>query len=316
MSAESSPARDARKDPREADELNFPFGPRQWRVRGLGKNLAFETIRVQLRVLVQHGNGQQSFHLDTLDLCNAKHRNAFIAQAHAETHLDEQLLKRDLAQVFLKVEELQEKQIREALEPKSKEVIVPDAECTAAMELLKDPKLLDRILADFDRCGVVGEQVNKLVGYLATISRKLDEPLAVIVQSASAAGKSSLMEAILAFVPEEQRVKYSAMTGQSLYYLGDNDLTHKVLAIRDHAKPSDFSGVALERAGGSIPKPGGGVFDHVGEMRQSVRNLRDNATRLRNSLKDPSHPPDVRAYVESQIRVADEMIARMEAALR
>ena len=108
---------------------------------------------------------------------------------------------------------------------------MPDAERTAAMELLKDPKLLDRILADFDRCGVVGEQVNKLVGYLATISRKLDEPLAVIVQSASAAGKSSLMEAILAFVPEEQRVKYSAMTGQSLYYLGDSDLTHKVLAI-------------------------------------------------------------------------------------
>ena len=205
-------------------KLLFTFGPRQWRVRGIGKNLAFDTLRVQLRVLVQSG-GQQSFHLDNLDLCNAKHRNSFIAQAHAETHMDEQLLKRDLAQVFLKVEELQEKCIREALEPKQKEVIVPDAERSAAMELLKDPKLLDRILADFDRCGVVGEQVNKLVGYLATVSRKLDEPLAVIIQSASAAGKSSLMEAILAFVPEEQRVKYSAMTGQSLYYLGDSDLS-------------------------------------------------------------------------------------------
>jgi hypothetical protein len=211
--------------------VTFTFGPRQWRVRGVGKNLAFDTLRVQLRVLVQHGNGQQSFHLDTFDLCNAKHRNSFIAQAHAETHMDEQLLKRDLAQVFLKVEELQEQRIHEALEPKQKEVIVPDAERTAAMELLKDPKLLDRILADFDRCGVIGEQTNKLVGYLATISRKLDEPLAVIVQSASAAGKSSLMEAILAFVPEEQRVKYSAMTGQSLYYLGDSGLQHKVLAV-------------------------------------------------------------------------------------
>ena len=179
----------------------------------LGKNLAFDTLRVQLRVLVQSG-GQQSFHLDTLDLCNAKHRNSFIAQAHAETHMDETLLKRDLGQVFLKVEELQEKRIREALEPKQKEVIVPDAEREAAMELLKDPKLLDRILADFDRCGVVGEQINKLVGYLATISRKLDEPLAIIIQSTSAAGKSCLMEAILAFVPEEQRIKYSAMTGQ------------------------------------------------------------------------------------------------------
>ena len=46
------------------------------------------------------------------------------------------------------------------------------------------PQLLDRILADFERCGVVGEDTNKLVGYLAAVSRKLDEPLAVIVQSA------------------------------------------------------------------------------------------------------------------------------------
>ena len=39
------------------------------------------------------------------------------------------------------------------------------------------------------------------------------------------------MDAIPAFVPEEQRIKYSAMTGQSLYYLSDADLAHKVLAV-------------------------------------------------------------------------------------
>jgi DNA primase len=227
---EAPPASVTEKEAQEADEVCFTFGPRQWRVRGVGKNLSFETLRVQLRILVQ-GSEQYSYHLDTLDLCNAKHRQSFIAQAQAETRLDENLLKRDLGQVFLKVEELQEKCIRHATEPKQKEVIVPDAERKAAMELLKDPKLLDRILADFDRCGVVGEEINKLVGYLAAVSRKLDEPLAVILQSTSAAGKSSLMEAILAFVPEEHRIKYSAMTGQSLYYLGDTDLQHKVLAI-------------------------------------------------------------------------------------
>ena len=31
--------------------------------------------------------------------------------------------------------------------------------------------------------------------------------------------------------PEEERVKYSAMTGQSLYYLGETNLKHKILAI-------------------------------------------------------------------------------------
>jgi hypothetical protein len=99
------------------------------------------------------------------------------------------------------------------------------------MALLKDPKLMDRILEDFARCGLVGEETNKLVGYLAAVSRHLDSPLAVVVQSSSAAGKSTLMDAVLAFVPEEERIQYSAMTGQSLYYMGQMDLKHKVLAI-------------------------------------------------------------------------------------
>jgi hypothetical protein len=78
---------------------------------------------------------------------------------------------------------------------------------------------------------VVGEETNKLVGYIAAVSRHLETPLAVVVQSSSAAGKSALMDAILAFVPEQERVEYSAMTGQSLFYMGETDLKRKVLAI-------------------------------------------------------------------------------------
>ena len=78
---------------------------------------------------------------------------------------------------------------------------------------------------------MVGEETNKQVAYLAAVSRLLDAPLAVILQSSSAAGKSSLMEAVLALMPEEQRVQYSAMTGQSLFYMGETDLKNKILAI-------------------------------------------------------------------------------------
>jgi len=107
------------------------------------------------------------------------------------------------------------------------------AERAEALELLKDSRLLERILEDFERCGVVGECTNKLVGYLGVVSRKLEEPLALLVQSGSAAGKSSLMEAVLAFVPAEDRIKYSAMTGQSLFYIGNGNLKHKILAIAE-----------------------------------------------------------------------------------
>ena len=91
---------------------------------------------------------------------------------------------------------------------------------------------MKRIAADFSRAGVVGEGTNALVGYLAAISRKLERPLALLIQSTSAAGKSSLLDAVLRFVPEEDRIVYSAMTGQSLY-MGEMNLKHKVLAIAE-----------------------------------------------------------------------------------
>jgi post-segregation antitoxin (ccd killing protein) len=108
-----------------------------------------------------------------------------------------------------------------------------EAEHDAALALLRDPGLIERIVADFDRIGLVGEAANTLVAYLACVSRKLDAPLALIIQSTSAAGKSALMDAALSLVPEEDRVHYSAMTGQSLFYLGETSVKHKILAIAE-----------------------------------------------------------------------------------
>jgi len=195
-------------------------------VRGLNKNLSYDCLRVNLLA-----SREDALHVDTLDLYSARQRTAFVKQAALEIGASEDTVKKDLGRVLLALEDVQEERIRKALEPKRQEVSLTPAERHAALDLLSDPHLLDRILADFEACGVVGEETNKLTAYLAAVSRKLEEPLAVIVQSASAAGKSSLMEAVLAFVPEEERVKYSAMTGQSLFYMGETDLEHKVLAI-------------------------------------------------------------------------------------
>ena len=176
-------------------------------------------------------HGESAFHVDTLDLYVARQRSVFTKQAAEELGLKEEVIRRDLGRVLMKLEELQDEQIKKALEPEKKEIEIGQEERAQAMELLRDPRLLERIIEDFALCGVVGEETNKLVGYLGVVSRHLESPLAIIVQSSSAAGKSSLMEAVLAFLPEEQRVQYSAMTGQSLFYMGEQDLKHKVLAI-------------------------------------------------------------------------------------
>ena len=210
------------------NEIVIPIGNRTYRVRGLEKNLAFDVLKVNILV-----RKAEQFYIDTFDIYAARQRSIFIKEAARELLIDEETIKRDLGKVLLKLEELQDKTISDAQAIKQEKIEITDADKAAAMALLKDENLLDKILDDFEGCGVVGERTNKLVGYLAATSRKLDRPLAIMVQSSSAAGKSSLMEAILRFLPGEEQVTYSAMTGQRLFYMGGMNLKNKVLAIAE-----------------------------------------------------------------------------------
>ena len=205
-------------------DVHITLADRQYRVKGFDQKAHAGALKINLKI--QRGD---AFHLDTLDLYSSKQRQVFINQASVECGVTPDVLKTDLGKVLLQLEALQQTDADQP--PLEKMLSVPERE--AALALLTDPNLLARILKDFDQAGVVGEQTNKLVGYLACVSRLLDKPLAVMVQSSSAAGKSSLMDAILALMPEDDRVQYSAMTGQSLFYMGETHLKHKILAISE-----------------------------------------------------------------------------------
>lgn len=208
------------------DEVVFMFGDRRYRVRGLPKNLSPETLKINLLV-----SCKDAYFVDTLDLYSARGRSQYLLYAAKELAVRDDLIKHDLGRILLKLEALQDERIKSATKTAPAIPTMTEAERDAALALLRAPDLLERIVADFDACGLVGERTNKLVGYLAAVSRKLDRPLAIVVQSSSAAGKSSLMDAVLAMIPQEERIKYSAMTGQSLFYMGETNLQHKILAI-------------------------------------------------------------------------------------
>ncbi len=202
------------------------LGQREYRVGGLDKNNSLDVLKITLRI--RKGD---DFHLDGIDLAKDNDRRRFIERAHEETRLEKPLIKRDLGKLLLQLEESQLARLDAALEPSEAVYEMDPEERAAAMELLQSPNLTEQIGNLFDQCGLVGEEANRLAAYLACTSRKLARPLAVIIQSTSAAGKSILMESVLAMFPKEEQVKYSAMTGQSLYYLGEDNLKHRILAI-------------------------------------------------------------------------------------
>ncbi len=181
--------------------------------------------------------------------------------------MQDEVIKKDLGKVLLKLEELQEKQIKNTLAPEKEVPALNADDQQQALKLLQDKNLLQRILNDFNTAGVVGEETNKLVGYLSCVSRKLDKPLAVIIQSSSVAGKSSLMDAILNVIPEEERVQYSAMTGQSLFYMGETNLKNKILAIAEEEGAENASyALKLLQSEGELTIASTGKDDSTGNL--------------------------------------------------
>lgn len=202
---------------------------RHYRITGLEKTVSTDGLKIGLRVQVG-----ERFHLDQVDLIRDTERRRFIERAAEETGLTTELLKRDLGRVLLAVEQTQI-QLLQPAETTATVVTLSPEEREQALHWLREPQLIERLKEAFRLAGIIGEESNTLVAYLAGVSRKLERPLAIIIQSASAAGKTTLMDAVLSFFPEEDRVKYSAMTGQSLYYLGETNLQHKILAVVEEA---------------------------------------------------------------------------------
>jgi DNA primase catalytic core len=217
----------------DGGEVAVSIGPRVYRVLGLEKCTSRGQMRVNVKVSGHNVRGEFCYHGDTLDMEAFRQRAAFVKQAAHELAAKEETIHREVGQLWTALAELQRERIAKALAPQEETSLMTDAEQTAAMDLLCDPRLLERVLEDFERCGAVGEEANKKVSYLAAVSRMLAKPLAIVVQSSSSAGKSALMEAVLDFMPEEHRESYTAMTGQALFYMGQKNLKHKILAIAE-----------------------------------------------------------------------------------
>ncbi len=276
---------------KKGEDVEIIIGDRSYRIRRLKKNQTFDVMRVNIRVM-----SDNAFHIDTLDLYNARHRTAYINTASDELQFKPDILKKDLGRVLLKLEELQDELIGNALESKPDKKEMSQTEQEQALKLLKSPDLLDRILQGFDTYGLVGERTNKITGYLAAVSRKLDKPLAVVIQSSSAPGKSTLMDVVLDMVPKEDKVQYSAMTGQSLFYFGDKNLKHKILAIVDESREQTRAIHKEQRKAETLD----GLVKRLDK--KDVLNVQRNAQRLLKPLEVVNPYADKLTFLDDHTR--------------
>ncbi len=205
-----------------AEGISYAKGNRLYEVRSIHKT------GHKLKSTVK-GISHNRFHVDTVDFYSARSRT-YLCQGLAELFgEDVKTINRDLEQLTLLAEEFVTR-AQEETEPDKK---LTRQEREQALRFLKNPNLLDKITSDLETIGYTGEEMNKLLCYIAAVSRKMDDPLSVMIQSRSAAGKSCLQDAILSLIPDEDFIKYTRMTDQALFYKNTQSLAHKILAIEE-----------------------------------------------------------------------------------
>ena len=125
---------------------------------------------------------------------------------------------------------------------------MPDDIKAAALAMLLDPKLLERVSADIEASGVVGEKKNRLLIYLAGTSAQLDRPISVIVRGGSSSGKSFLVEKVSSFFPPEVVLRATSLTTNALYYFPAGTLRHRFVVGGERSRIVDDDQAETTRA--------------------------------------------------------------------
>lgn len=200
------------------------LGLRRYDVRGLDKTA--RALKATVRV-----ERAGKLHVDTLDLYSARARRQLALDLVRILEESADTIDADLIKLLGACEAHAERPAASASD--GAVIVMTDADRREGEALGRDPQLVETILGDYERCGLVGERANKLLCYLAMTSRKLPKPIAVMNLASSGAGKTALQDAALAFCPAEDLIKLTSLSGKALFYKERSSLKNKVLALEE-----------------------------------------------------------------------------------
>jgi len=169
----------------------------------------------------------------SLDLYNSKQIGDLVRQISEQYELSEMEIQHTLATLTTNLETYRNNRL-EAMKPKKPtKKILSSTEEKEALGYLKDNNLLVSTLKDIKKSGIIGEERNAMIAFLAYLSRKREKPLHIMCLGVSGSGKTYLQEKIGELVPEEDKLEITMLSENAFYYFGKEELKHKLLLIED-----------------------------------------------------------------------------------
>jgi len=220
----------------------FRIGDITYRVSNV-KEMFVGSLRVQIKAELNHppagslvsaNETSSQKYYDTADLYSSRSRRGYAMNLSKEFNLEPRRIEKDLISIL---EYLENERDRKLSGGKEQAAEMTPQERELGLSLLRDPRLFERIVEDMEILGYVGEDLNKMLVYLAASSRKLDSPISVLILSGSAAGKSYIVDTVKELLPPEDVLALTSLSDQALNYA--EDLDHKFLSLGEavHSEP-------------------------------------------------------------------------------
>lgn len=219
-------------DTGNADALRFHAPPLVLTVLGGVKLTGLDRLRVTLKA--ERTAGRHALALrHNLDLYHAAQVDALTDRAAERFDVERSAMRRTLDALTDALEGYRLSRVEAMQAPKPEAPVVSADDEREARAYLSAPGLMERTGRDIGRSGVVGEETNRLLMYLAFTSRLRPRPLQVVALAASGTGKTYLQDAVGRLIPDEDRLEITALSENALYYFGRTELRHKLVLIED-----------------------------------------------------------------------------------
>jgi len=110
---------------------------------------------------------------------------------------------------------------------------ISEEEKTATIKRLKHKNLINEIIKSLNTTGILGEDENALILFMALASHKYSNPFSVLCLAKSGIGKSYIIQKLSECMPTNSFSFHTQISENALYYFDSQELQNKALLIED-----------------------------------------------------------------------------------
>jgi DNA primase catalytic core len=195
-----------------------------------------------LRLTIMAKCGDEPFY-DSLDVYSARSREMYSAKAAHNLIQEPKRIERDLINIL---EYFEEDRDRGGVEKRDVTIVLPREDEEMGIAFLKNPDIIDAIADDMGRLGYVSERTNKIIVYLAGVSRLMERPLNVYLQAGASGGKSALLDVLESLTPPADVWKASTISSQAFHYVEEEMFMDKIFMMGEAIHDESIEGLVRQ----------------------------------------------------------------------